>query len=195
MRARNYPYALDRFQEAISLDSSFALADYRLSIAADWNGRLALADSAAANAARYASRLSLHDRMLVDALFAWRNNDIDAAERLYRTLVLLHPDDVEAWYQLGEVYFHNNPPRGRSFVEARIPFERVLALEPSNRDAPTHLMRIAAWEGRWSSVDSLLKRVEGNEEDVTLAPYRALALHDSIALDRSIATLGVFDPN
>jgi len=195
MRARHYLFAIDHFQEAIALDTSFALAHYRLSMAADWSGEATLADSAAARAARHASRLSAHDRMLVEALAAWRTNDIDEAERQYRTLILHHFYDVEAWYQLGEVYFHNNPPRGRSFLDARAPLERALALEPTDPNGPMHLLRIAAWEERWSAADSLVRRLDPKEADATLAPYRALARGDTAALTRAIAGLSVVDSN
>jgi hypothetical protein len=195
MRARRYHVALEHFQEATALDTSFALAHYRLSMAADWSGDEALADSAAARAARYDSRLSLHDRMLVEALAAWRTNDIDEAERKYRTLTLHHPDDVEAWYQLGEVAFHNNPPRGASFLDARAPFERARALEPSDLNGPAHLIRIATWQERWSALDSLLRLVDPGEVDAVLGPYRALAKQDSRALDRAISGFSVVDAN
>lgn len=194
MRVRHYFLAMERFQDAIACDTSFALAHYRLSMAADWSGQTELADSAAARATRYASRLSAHDRMLVEALAAWRTNDIDEAERQYRTLILHHPDDVEAWYQLGEVYFHNNPARGLSFLDARAPFERALALEPTDPNGPMHLIRIATWQERWSAVDSLLRRLDPKEIDGGLALYRGLARGDT-ALDRAIKAFSVVDAN
>ena len=49
---------------------------------------------------------------------------------------------------MGDLLFHLNPMRGRSAVEARQPFERVVALEPDHVGAMVHLARIAAIEGR-----------------------------------------------
>lgn len=193
MRSGRHGDAIDDFQAAISLDSTFALAYYRLSIAADWASQLPIAVPAAESAARYADRLSPRDRALVHALLAWRRNDIEEAERRYKLILTSYPDDVETWYQLGEVYFHNNPPRGRSFVEARRPFERALALEPDNKDAPVHLMRIAAWEQQWDTVAALLRRIDPKEQDVTFAAYGALARRDEAAVDRAVAALGTWD--
>lgn len=72
---------------------------------------------------------------------AWRLGDVNDAEYLYRALVTAYPDDIEAWYQLGEVLFHHNTARGRSFTESRQAFERVLVFNPSDREA------LSIWRG------------------------------------------------
>jgi DNA-binding SARP family transcriptional activator len=193
LRARRYAAAGDAFRAAVAHDTTFALAFYRLSIAADWMGNQPLADSAAALAQRYAHRLSLYDRALVEAALAWRRLDFDEAERRYKAILLHSPNDVETWYQLGEMYFHNNTARGLPFLDARVPFERALALEPNNKDALLHLMRIASWEQRWDTLATILERVDPAKEDAALSPYRALAARDEGALERAVATIGVFD--
>ena len=192
-RAFDFGLALDAFQRAVALDSTFALAYYRLSISADWMGRGDLAESAAARAAQYASRLSSRDRQLVEALLAWRRRDAEAAERRYRAILLHYPDDVESWYQLGEIYFHENPPRGLSFAEARAPFERELALDPGNKETMVHLMRVAAWQEQWDSVGALVRRMDPRDEDPHLRPYRTLAEGDTVALARAINALLTID--
>ena len=158
LRAGRYVPALEAFQQAIALDSTFALAYYRLALAAEWEGRLGAGIDAADQAVRHGNRLSEHDRMLVQALVARRRGAADEAERLYRAIVSAHLEDVEAWYQLGEVLFHHNPYRGRSFTESRGAWERVLALEPAHQDALLHLVRVAAREGERIELDSLLTR-------------------------------------
>ena len=56
---------------------------------------------------------------------------MDEAESLYNTITGTYPDDVEAWFHLGDLLFHSNPLRGRSAAEAREPFERVVRLDPT----------------------------------------------------------------
>ena len=85
-----------RFAARSSSTPSFALAYYRLSIAAEWAGQDSLARLAADSAAHFDGRLSDHDRLLVDALAARRAGAWAEAERLYRQVVDDHPDDVEA---------------------------------------------------------------------------------------------------
>lgn len=193
LRAWNFAQALDAFQRAVALDTAFALAYYRLSTAADWMGRGDLTEWAAARAVRHGERLSPHDRLLAEALLAWRRNDAEDAERRYRAVLLRYPDDVETWYQLGEVYFHDNPGRGRSFAEAGIPFERALALEPDSKETMVHLMRIAAWEERWDTVAALVHRMDPRGEDPHLGPYRALATRDPAAVTRALEALRFID--
>jgi DNA-binding SARP family transcriptional activator/TolB-like protein len=187
LRGGRFALALESYQRALAMDSSFALAYYRLSIAAEWLGQDSLSRDAAAAASRFGSRLSEHDRLLVEALAARREGRIGEAERLYRKVVDDHPDDVEAWFQLGQVLFHGNPLRGRSATEARAAFERVVALDPENHEAVVHLARIAFIEGRRRDVDTLVRRVLAlapDREVLELRAFRAFALGDREAHKR-----------
>ncbi len=158
-RAGRFAAAIRAFQEAVSADSQFALGFYRLSIAAEWGLRPDIATRAAEGAVRHAGRLSDHDRRLLDALLAHRRGDADEAERLFRAVTAIWPQDVEAWIQLAEVQFHYGPLEGRRLSESRPSFERVLELEPDNALALIHLQRIAASSGNDAAVDSLGRRI------------------------------------
>jgi tetratricopeptide (TPR) repeat protein len=155
----DYARAIDEFRRAVAADSAFALAHYRLSVAADWAGRDAVAIAEADAAARFAPRLRERDRALVLALAAVRHGDYGAAEARYSALVDDYPDDVEAWFQYGELLFHANPLRGRSATEARRAFEQVRRLDPGNEEALVHLARVEAVDGRRPAVDSLVSRL------------------------------------
>jgi DNA-binding SARP family transcriptional activator/TolB-like protein len=159
LRAGRYVPAQEAFRAAVELDSAFALAYYRLSIASEWAGQDSLARLAADSAAHFAGRLSDHDRLLVDALAARRAGAWPDAERFYRQVLDDHPDDVEAHLQLGQLLFQTNPLRGRSAAESRPAFERVLALDPENEEALVHLARIASIQGRREAMDSLMRRL------------------------------------
>jgi tetratricopeptide (TPR) repeat protein len=150
--------ALESFQRAVELDSLFAMAYYRLSVAAEWLTRPEVARAAAEAAYRNASRLSERDRQLLEAFLAWRRGEHGEAERLYRAILADYPTDVEAWFQLGEVLHHANPLHGRPLVEAREAFETVLSYEPRDMAALVHLVRTAAIEKRLDDLDSLAAR-------------------------------------
>lgn len=175
-RAGDFQAASEAFQEAVRADSAFALAYYRLSIAAEWNlSRADLITRAAERAARYGDRLSHRDRQLLNAFLATRRGDASTAERLYRGVVTTHPEDIEAWFQLGEVLFHFSPIRGGSITDSRTAWERVVELEPNNAGALIHLTRIAAATGRWERLDSLAARVlELNPSGDRILEVRAL---------------------
>jgi DNA-binding SARP family transcriptional activator/tetratricopeptide (TPR) repeat protein len=187
LRAGRYVPALEAFQRATAVDTGFALAHYRLSIAAEWAGDDSLARAAAESAARFAGRLAEHDRSLLEALLARRAARNVEAERLYRDVVDDYPDDVEAWLQLGQLLFQTNPLRGRSATEARGPLERVLALDPENEEALVHLARIASIEGDRAELDRLMQRLltlGSDTEVLETRAFRAFALGDRDAWKR-----------
>ncbi|MEJ7811916.1 MAG: protein kinase [Gemmatimonadaceae bacterium] len=180
-RAGQYSLARESFQRAVDADPPFALAWYRLSLAAEWAGRRDLQDEAAEQAVRHSERLSEHDRQLLRAFVAWRRGDA-SAEVQYREIVRTWPNDVEAWFQLGEVLFHDGPPRGHPITESREAWERVLAFEPEHLGALHHLARIEAVQGRRTELDTLTRRVlalspEG-ERALEMRALRAWTLDD-----------------
>jgi tetratricopeptide (TPR) repeat protein len=150
--------AYEAFARAVELDTLFAMAYYRLSVAAEWLTRPDAARAAAESAYRHASRLSERDRRLLEAFLAWRTGEHAEAERRYRAILGEYPTDVEAWFQLGEVLNHSNPLHGRPMAEARGAFETVLSYEPRDMAALVHLVRLAGFEGRLADLDSLADR-------------------------------------
>jgi TolB-like protein len=122
--------ALAGLQRAVTEDSTFALAYYRMAVAAGWQGRHEVAATATAAALRHSARLADRDRRLLQAYDQYRNGAVDQAEDGFRTLVRDYPDDLEAEFQLADLLSYYNPLRGRSQAEARDLFDRVLAYDP-----------------------------------------------------------------
>lgn len=168
LRAGRDPQAAAAFLEATQLDSSFALAHYRLAVMATWVHVPGDGDPAirAATAARHAGRLTALGRDLLEAYRAYKTLD-PRTERMYRRITASHPDNVEAWFMLGEALFHYNSFMGRSASEARPAFERALALDPANGHALLHLARLAAYEGRTERLDSLTTRFLALQSEAT----------------------------
>lgn len=195
-RDGQYSEAIAAFEDAVRQDSTFALAYYALSNAADWAGRPDLIQPAARQAQRFVSRLTDHDRMLVQAYCAWRQNRSEEAERLYESLLNAHPDDAESWYQLGELLFHDNSRRGRSFAESRSAFEQVIALQPDDRESLIHLARIAARTEGPRAVDSIVAmglRVASPADARELRALRAFAHDDTLAQRASLRDFASVD--
>jgi eukaryotic-like serine/threonine-protein kinase len=130
LRGRALDSAIAGYQRAIAEDSSFALAYYRLAVAAGWQERHALSSDAVTRGLRVRGRLTERDRRLMTAYAAFRAGDADDAERQYRAALEDFPDDLEAEFQLGDVLFQYNPLRGRPRLEARPMLDRVLAHDP-----------------------------------------------------------------
>lgn len=191
LRAGEDARAATRFRDAATLDTTFALAQYRLALAATWSSLPGVnAAEWSARAARHADRLAPVLRDLVRAYDAYRTLRADEAERIYRSIVQSRPDNVEAWMMLGEVWFHYNTFRGRSPAESRVAFERVLALDPANGHAELHLARLAALEGRVADLDTLVSAYAHTHGDAErLMEMRALSAyaHDDTAARRAVA--------
>lgn len=163
MREGDFAAAYDAYTSATVRDSTFALAYYRLSSAADWLGRAEDAHAAIREAVRHRERLSGTDRLLVDARADFWLGDAAEAERRYQRLVTLRPTSVEAWYELAEVHFHGGPWMGRDMREAMPHFREVLRLMPTHASAMLHLARLAALHGDVALVDSFTRVLAAQE--------------------------------
>ncbi len=199
LRGGRYLEAADAFQRAVAVDSSFALAWYRLSVAYEWLTRDNLVAQSAEQAFRHSARLAERDRRLFEATVSARVGDPVQAAQQYRAIVGSYPDDVEAWFQLGEVLFHYGPTEGRSIAQSREAFERVLSYEPGHVNSIIHLARIAAVEGDMQELDSLVDRFLAVSPDadraVELRVLRAIVTGDSIEWGRTAPDLErVSDP-
>jgi serine/threonine-protein kinase len=122
--------AIAGFQRAVVEDSTFALAYYRLAVAAGWQGRQAMATSATSAAVHYSARLAERDRRLLVAYERYRHGAATQAEQEFRELIRDYPDDLEAEFQLADLLVNYSPIQGRSQAEARELFDRVLAYDP-----------------------------------------------------------------
>jgi tetratricopeptide (TPR) repeat protein len=163
MRAGQFERAAEEYLAAIALDSTFAVAHYRLALAREWAPLPGIEDAATA-AARHAERLSSRDRALLEALSHWRAGDATQAARTYRTVLARYPDDIDAWFQLGEIQFHHGPLLGNPLGDSEEAWRRVLSHEPRNLFALTHLARLLVVDGRTAAVDSLLAPFTADEQ-------------------------------
>jgi serine/threonine protein kinase/tetratricopeptide (TPR) repeat protein len=176
--------SVDAFRKAVALDEQFALAWYRLSVSLEWLGTpQELHTQAAEQAYRYANHLSDRDRRLLEASRVWRRGSNREAKRLYSAIVQTYPDEIEGWYQLGEVLFHRNALYGGSIAESREAFERVLSYEPNHFASLVHLARIEAFEGRFDAMTALVERFlalgkESPERVLAIRALQAFALDD-----------------
>jgi DNA-binding SARP family transcriptional activator/TolB-like protein len=193
LRAGRYFDAMEEFQAALDADPSFALAYYRLAAAAAGCALPDVAREVADRGAEHEERLSPHDRLVFEAQRAWLHGSVDRAEALYGTITGTYPDDVEAWFHLGDLLFHSNPLRGRSAAEAREPFERVVRLDPVHVAAMVHLTRIAAIERRIDEMLGLIERIlrasPDGDQALAMRALRAWATRDKAAITAVTAEL------
>lgn len=192
-RRAQFGAAVESFQRAVEEDSTFALAHYRLSLAAEWNFQDDLARQAAERAVRFSDRLADRDRRMLEAFLVRRRGANAEAERLYRSILGTHPDEMEAWLDLGEVLFHASPLYGRSFTASREALEKLLYFDPRHSTALIHLSRVVAYEGDHVALDTLVDRfmVLNPEPGRTLEieALRAFAKRDAPEIEATSARL------
>ncbi|HEV2083444.1 MAG TPA: protein kinase [Gemmatimonadales bacterium] len=130
LRAAQYDSAIAGFQRAIEVDSSFALAHYRLAVAGLFVGRMGLIGPAMERGLALDQRLIERDRRLLAAFADLVRGKPDRAEQQYREFLEAYPDDVEAQFELANLLYTYNASRGRSPAEAREQYVRVLQVDP-----------------------------------------------------------------
>lgn len=157
-RHGEYVSALGHFKRAVAIDSTFALAYYRISTAAEWAWVEADVYNGADRAVSLADRLPERERRLVQVLGVRRRETNQNAEDVLLSFVGTYPGDVEAWANLGELVTHTRPMHGRSSLEAREVWNRVLAIDSTHAGALLHLMRLDAYEGNFEEMDARLRR-------------------------------------
>ena len=144
--------AVRHLRKSLSLDSNFAMAHYKLSLAfhLDTTGNAAERVHALA-AARLGSALPVRERALLAARVAAAIGDDPRACATLRTLVARDSSDVEAMYALGDCEYHgmystpipidtyHASPRGNWNTAIRL-FRRVLLLDPGYHPAFAHVL-------------------------------------------------------
>ena len=158
-REFNFVAAANDLLRAVEIDSTFALAWYRLSVVADWLTWPNIALDAAKNAVRFSQNVSNRDRLLFDAMLASRSGEMEKAENLYNKILFRDPNDSEALYNLAELLFHDGKFEGRSYEAARNMWQTMLEQEPTSIASLVHLARIAVFLGEYESANGLVDQV------------------------------------
>ena len=136
---------------AIALDSNFALAYLELGNAEGWReggGNIARRRTLLAEAQAHGADLPPRYRLLVQSYLAFEAQQYRLARAITERLIARDPEDVEAWYQLGEATFHDgadqfpHPDTLGNFGRALQVFQHVLALDSGYTVAYQHITDI-----------------------------------------------------
>ena len=125
--------AAEEFRKAVAIDSSFALAYYRLAYALSWGGNPGAGD-AITKAMKYVERVPEKEKYLIRAEDALTKNEPLLAISIYKELLALYPEDKEANYLLGDYAFHQ-----LDFETAERSLAKVISMDPKHERAYQHL--------------------------------------------------------
>lgn len=160
-REGRFPEAARAFDEAVAEDSTFALALYRGAVASIWSDDADFdgARRRVAMALRHQAWASPLEGELLRALDEFLAGRLEPAERLYESVLLRQPENIEAWFQLAETRFHYGALHGRGVLESEASWEHVLSLNPDHRPALIHMAAVAAVRGDTARLAVIEERV------------------------------------
>jgi TolB-like protein/tetratricopeptide (TPR) repeat protein len=138
-REARWDSAITSFSRAVELDSTFALANFRLALSHGWTGgwQTERSINATRAAVRFASRLPERDRALLTGYNLFTQARLEAVDSMRRYLVA-YPKDPDGWFLLADAQYHLNPLLGLSPAQLRAPFDSVIRLDPSLVPAYIH---------------------------------------------------------
>ena len=148
-RRGDYRTARDEYTRVIAADTGFAMARLRLVlVAAQVDPTERGFGSALRAAERHQRGLSPADSLLFEGFSQLVTlGDGVAALEHFKRATQTAPDYPQAWYILGEFYYHFGGLFDESLEDAKIAFERVLDLDPRFVPATGHLISLANQAG------------------------------------------------
>jgi tetratricopeptide (TPR) repeat protein len=146
LRRGDWPQAAEHLGRAVEIDSTFALADYGLTLALGWS------EAFSERVFEHSRRAARHSQDLPEriVLRIEGNAELDAllpnAVHTLEQLTRRYPDDVEGWYRLGEARTHLG---ARALVSPKTgigALERTIELDPGYASAYVHLIDFAVYD-------------------------------------------------
>jgi tetratricopeptide (TPR) repeat protein/TolB-like protein len=158
------------FHRAISLDTTFGLAYYKLALTRGWisGTQDSIANWAMTRGSPYSGNLPAHERIVFNAFRYFLRGENAEARALYQQLLARDSGDADAWYGLGDAWFHDESGLDQVTIwtQSMRAFKRALALDPNYALAYEH-------------VHFMLSAAAGN------SPLYALMPGDSFAVTRT----------
>ena len=134
LNAWNLASAETAFAEAVAIDSTFSLAFFRLAVTRGWRStaRDSVTDHALAEATRFGNRLPAREQTMIRAYRAMMDTEYREAQQLYRQLLATDSTDADAWYGLGDAWFHDleATDQALAMTNSLRAFRKTLDLDP-----------------------------------------------------------------
>jgi len=127
--------SIEEFKRAVSLDSTFAQAYYRLAYAESWqNDNEVLQKNHLERALKFINKMPERERYLVRATNEIIDNDYKAGVAILKEMEKIYPDDKEMLYNIGDWSYHLD-----EYTTAVTYFDKTLKIAPNHQRALQHL--------------------------------------------------------
>jgi tetratricopeptide (TPR) repeat protein len=197
-RGADFEAARAAYDAAIEDDSTFALAHYQLANAWGWSDGPGHpgAIEGRRRAVELSDRLPARQRLLVQATDEVFRGELSAIDRLHDA-VERYPDHAEAWYLLGDAYFHLGARSLASPKEMDEAFQRAASLDPQFAPFRIHLLDLAFAlrdsAAAWTRIREYGDLAPGSAFDRRNRLRFALTFGDSVTRRRAESDLGAID--
>src|SRR5439155_1633615 len=181
-RRGDYRTARDEYTRVIRADTGFAIGRLRLALVAAQVDPTEQGFGASLRGAVLHQRgLSSADSLLLDGFAALlsRGDGLTALAR-FKSATESAPAYPQAWYVLGEFYYHFAGLFDQSVGEARVAFNRVLDLDPRFSPAIGHLIALAHQAGDRAETERLIRQYL--RIDSTSVVAEAVGIADTLIL-------------
>ena len=127
--------AIEELKKAVSLDSTFAQAYYRLAYAESWqNDNEVLQKNHLERALKFINKMPERERYLVRATSEIIDNEYKAGVAILKEMEQIYPDDKEMLYNIGDWSYHLD-----EYTTAVTYFNKTLKIAPNHQRALQHL--------------------------------------------------------
>ncbi len=178
--------AIDRYEQALREDPSFAAAYYALGAAYDWRGLEEKAVEISRRGLPYIDRLPARWQTMYRAALDYRSGNYVNAYQALIELCETSPDIPDAHYHLGEIITHTArywDPR-----KAMELFSKALEIDPTFKIALYHLVEFHILAGDVEAAERLVERYRGsNVHDPSLSLVELKILNARGRYDEAIA--------
>jgi len=168
------------YSNAVALDSTFALASWRLANVQRWR-RLVVSVDLKPLLENYGQSLGELDRML---LMAEVEPNVSRRFQLYEEAVTKYPTDGIAWLFYGDELMHRGPLAGHSLSDALTKLEMALTNDSSMAAAWFHIgwiqIRLGDRQGAQNALDNQLRVVQigTSGSDIDMSYFLKLAFEE-----------------
>ena len=149
----HFKEAIVEFNNAIDIDSTFSSAYYKLALARWWS-QSEMDNETIENAQKSLSKIlngswyrTTKEKLLAQGALELTKQNFSGAEIIYQQLIDFLSDEKEAWYGLGEAYFHGS----QDLEKASNAFERAVELDPEFIIAYRHIFDMYCLRNEYDS--------------------------------------------